>query len=370
MLRPVQPRHPFLESARKAAPSLRSLRASHDRDKRLAPEALELLRGEALLGALVPRELGGSELSPPVYLELLAELARGDAATAWCLMTASTSTLLAAYLPRASAQELWRGALPLVAGVFAPSGEVQELDGGLRLRGRWAYASGCRHAELFALGALRGGRHVVAFVPAREVKLIETWDPLGLAGTGSHDVEVDALVLERHLATLVGGSPWTTAPLYRVPVFGLLAAGVSACGLGIAAAALEAVAQRLGENASTAQLARYGELHAEHSASRAYLLASASAAAQLAEEREPKAAQLASARGELRLAATHVARRCAELTRAAFQLGGGASARASSPLAAALRDIETLLTHRMVSERVLPAAARAVLGIGALSPEL
>lgn len=370
MLRLVLPRHPFIERARQAIPTLRTLRAHHDRDKRLAPEALKLLRGESLLGALVPRELGGSELPAPLYLLLLAELARGDSATAWCLMTASTSTLLAAYLPRTSAHELWRGGLPLVAGVFAPSGEVVEAEGGLRLRGRWTYASGCQHADLFALGALRGGRHVVAFLPARDVRIHETWDPLGLAGTGSHDVEVDATVPESRLATLVGGRPWTEAPLYRVPVFGLLAAGVSACGLGIAAAALEAVAQRLGDNASTAQLARYGELHSELSASRAYLLTSASAAAALADESEPAAAALASTRGELRLAATQVARRCAEITRAAFQLGGGASARATSPLSGALRDLETLLTHRMVSERVLPAAARAVLGLGTLSPEL
>lgn len=349
---------------------MRPLRAYHDREKRLAPEAVALLRRDGLLGALVPRELGGSELTAPVYLALLEELARGDAATAWCLMTASTSTLLATYLPRASAHELWRGGLPLVAGVFAPSGEVLDSGDGLRLRGRWAYTSGCQHAELFALGALRGGRHVVAFVPARDVRIHETWDPLGLAGTGSHDVEVDAALTEASLATLLGASPWTEAPLYRVPVFGLLAAGVSACGLGIAAAALDAVAARLGASASTAQLARYGELHAELAASRAYLLAAAAAAAELAEHREPAAAELGSTRGELRLAATHVARRCAELTRAAFHLGGGASARAQSPLAAALRDMETLLTHRMVSERVLPAAARAVLGLGPLAPEL
>jgi indole-3-acetate monooxygenase len=75
-------------------------------------------------------------------------------------------------------------------------------------------------------------------------------------------------------------------------------------------------------------------------------------------------------RGTLRLAACHVAATCAEITRGAFHLGGGASVRTSSPLGAALRDLETVLTHRMVAEKVMPAAARAVLGIGTVPPDL
>ena len=44
--------------------------------------------------------------------------------------------------------------------------------------------------------------------------------------------------------------------------------------------------------------------------------------------------------------------------------------RAGSPLGDALRDIETMLTHRMVTERIWPAAARAVLGLGVAAPDL
>ena len=48
----------------------------------------------------------------------------------------------------------------------------------------------------------------------------------------------------------------------------------------------------------------------------------------------------------------------------------GAAIRTGHPLQRALRDVETMVTHRMVGERVLPAAARAVLGLGALPPDL
>ena len=54
----------------------------------------------------------------------------------------------------------------------------------------------------------------------------------------------------------------------------------------------------------------------------------------------------------------------------AFHIAGGASMRAGTPLNCALRDVETVLTHRMVVDRVLPAAGRALLGIGTPPPDL
>lgn len=362
--------HPLVERARALAPSLTAFRAAHDRDRRLAPEVVAHLREGGLLGALVPRELGGHELPLPVYVELLVEIASGDSATAWCLMTASTSTLLAAYLPRATAEALWRGPAPLLAGVFAPGGAlVADADGVLRLRGRWPYASGCRHADVFALGAMAQGRHVVCFVPAAAVRALDNWDALGLAGTGSHDVELDAVIVtEDHVTSVTQRSPWAAAALYRVPMFGLLATGVGACALGIARGALWHAARGLGAAPGSAQLARYAELRAELDAAHAYLAAAATRAQARAEDGDTS--EHAITRGELRLAARHVAQRCAEVGRGAFHLGGGASARGANPAAAALRDLETVLTHRMVSERILPAAARALLGIGEVAPEL
>ena len=247
----AEPSHPLVERARRLAPSLVAHRAAHDQARQLTPEAVASLREQGLLAALVPTELGGHQLAAPVYVELLEEVARGDSATAWCLMTASTSTLLATYLPRATAERLWSGTAPFLAGIFAPGGAlVASATGELRLSGRWSYASGCRHAEVMALGAMHEGRHVVCFVPASAARILDNWDTLGLAGTGSHDLELSEVrVPQDHLASLFARTPWTSAALYRVPVFGLLAAGISACGLGIARAALEHAAARLGATA-------------------------------------------------------------------------------------------------------------------------
>jgi alkylation response protein AidB-like acyl-CoA dehydrogenase len=355
----------MLEVAKALAVDLPQHREAHDRERRLAAPVVGAMRERGLLGCLVPTLLGGAELEPAQYVLVLEALARGDAATGWVAMTATTSAMLGAYLPRATADRLWTSGTPFLGGVFAPSGT---LDDG-RLTGRWSYASGSRHADYIALGALADKRHVVCFVPVASLRIHDNWDTLGLAGTGGHDVSADAVrVAPDHVCSVFADAPWPTGPLYRVPLFGVLAAGVAACGLGIAGNALELAGKRLAaeRDAPSPQLHAYAELHAGFVAARAYLLAAGTSAYAAAE----RGAITASERGELRLAASHVAHRCADVVRGAFHLGGGASMRAASPLNAALRDIETLLTHKMVVDRVLPAAARALLGIGTPPPDL
>jgi alkylation response protein AidB-like acyl-CoA dehydrogenase len=230
---------------------------------------------------------------------------------------------------------------------------------GVHLAGRWSYASGCRHADWFVLGAIADGAHVVALVPAGAVTIVDNWDVLGLRGSGSHDVTVDVDLPTRQLATVFTSTPWSDAPLYRVPLFGALACGVAACALGIAHHALEV---GLAREPSTAQLAIWAHAWARVDAARSYLHATMLRATQQAVVSTSPAD--ATTRGELRLAAVHTATECAEVIRALFRLAGGPAIRAGHPLNAALRDVETVLTHRMVSDRVVPAAARAMLGLG------
>jgi alkylation response protein AidB-like acyl-CoA dehydrogenase len=354
--------------ARAFAAELAGYRAGHDAARQLDPAVIAGLREGGFLTCLLPRELGGAELAPAAYIEVLEAIAIGDSATAWCVMTASTSVLLAPYLARPAATAIWapagRGSgAPFLAGVFAPGGKL--VDG--RLTGQWSYASGCRHADWFVVGALAGRRHVVCFVPPRDVRIVDNWDTLGLAGTGSHDLVIeDAAIDPAHVTSVFEPPRWSDSALARMPLFGFLATGIAACGLGIARGALIHVGSKLTAASPSPQLARYAELRAQLDAARAYLLATAT----MAFDRAHTGTVDGATRGELRLAASHVAQQCAGVVRATFHLGGGASVRAGSPIGAALRDVETLLTHRMVTDRVLPTTARVMLELDAVPPDL
>ena len=365
----------FVTRARELAPQLAVHTDTHARTRCLAPEVVAALRDGGFLQLLLPRALGGAAVAPEEYVATLELLATGDAASAWVVMTASTSTLLGAYFDRATAEAIWRGdgAVPLLAGVFAPGGKAIVDGDSVRLSGRWPYASGCRHATWIAVGAILDGRHVVCALPiaAAGVRIEDNWDTVGLGGTGSHDLIVDGAIVPRGQVTSVfDRAPWCDEPIARVPLFGLLALGIAAVGLGIARAALDHVAAILAtpraEPTPSTQLASYATLIARHRAVRAWTLevAAAAGAAAIAGAIAPPL------RGELRLAAAHAASESAAIVRAAFHLGGGASIRAGSKLGRALGDAEVVLTHRMVADRILAAAARALLGVGAVPPDL
>ncbi len=344
---------------------LEQRRASHDAAKQLEPSVVGMLREHGFSNSLLPALLGGAELEPAEYIQVLEALARGDAATGWVTMTSSTSAMLAAYLPRTTASLLWGNSSPLLAGVFAPGGQL--LDG--VLNGYWSWASGSRHADWFAVGALFEKRHLVCFVPRACVRIVDNWDTLGLGGTGSHDIVIENVrIAADHTCSVFGATPWPGTPLYRVPVFGLLATGIASCALGIARAALDHAGARVKreKDPSSAQLACYARLHAQLAAARAYLIATATNVYAAAQRDRVDA----TARGELRLAAAYVTDQCAEVARGCFHLDGAAAVRANHPLQLALRDLEVIRTHRMVVDRVLPTAARALLDIGPPPPDL
>ncbi len=357
--------------ARALAAQLPAHTASHELAKQLDATVIGELIAGGLLDLLLPEELGGADVTPMEYVGVLEALAAGDAATAWCVMTASTSTLLASYLPRDGARQIWNGTPQFLAGVFAPGGKATAEGDGVRLTGRWPFASGCRHASWFAVGALLGTppKHVVCIVPSDQVSIIDNWDTIGLPGTGSHDAVIEGvLVPAARIGSVFGTVPWTAGSLHRVPIFGLLAVGIAAVATGIARGALEHVAARLtpkpgAEPPPGAVLASYARLTGRLTATRAHL----DAAAATAHERALTNQVDAACRAEVRIAACLVTEECAAIGRAAFHLGGGASIRTGSPLGRALRDLETVLSHRMVADRVLPAAGRALLGLGAAS---
>src|SRR5204863_512899 len=86
-----------------------------------------------------------------------------------------------------------------------------KVDGGYRFSGRGVYVSGCTHASwmlaaavLYEDGAMKleGGAPVIraGVLPMNACMIRETWNVLGMRGTGSHDVEFqDVFVRDVHV---------------------------------------------------------------------------------------------------------------------------------------------------------------------------
>src|SRR5882757_2716547 len=96
---------------------------------------------------LLPRSSNGIETDPITFFHVIETIARADASTAWCLSQASGCSMSAAYLELPVAKAIF-GDNPRAVLAWGPGPRVKaiECDGGYKVTGVWAFASGCRHA--------------------------------------------------------------------------------------------------------------------------------------------------------------------------------------------------------------------------------
>src|SRR4051794_27062219 len=176
---------------------------------------------------LVPEAVGGLERDPAELVATVTDLARGDGAAGWCAAIGSSSGLLAAYLPQESAREIYADPRAISGGVFAPHGRATRVDGGFSVTGRWPFATGSMYCDWLMGGCIVEGDDppmpTLMIAPAAQVTIHDdTWDSMGLRGTGSHDIEMRELhVPAERAASLIGDRPAADGPLYAFPVFGL-----------------------------------------------------------------------------------------------------------------------------------------------------
>jgi indole-3-acetate monooxygenase len=372
-----------LAAARGVAPQAAAYAEQTERERALPAELLSELLDAGLLGLCLPEALGGREAEPAEMVRAIAELARADAATAWCAMIASTSSLLGAYLPEADARLIYASGRAVTGGVFAPRGRATRQDDGYLVSGRWSFVSGVGHCDWVMGGCVvddgerpeplpSGAPDVrLMLMPIDSVEIIDTWSVSGLRGTGSHDIVVaDVFVPAARGISLLSDRPRHPGALYSFPLFGLLALGIAAVALGIARGAIEdliALAAGKKPAAGAKTLAQRAAVQAEVASAEASLRA---ARGLMLEEAE--LAWAAALDGEeisdehrmgLRLAATHATGAAAEIVTAMYHAAGGSSIYDSSSLQRRFRDVHVATQHMMVAPSTLELTGRLLLGL-------
>jgi alkylation response protein AidB-like acyl-CoA dehydrogenase len=356
----------------------RELAAQTETARCLPEPLLDALRSSGLMNAGAPREAGGLELPPGELLRHAATIAAGDASAGWCVAIAATSSLNAGYLEPSGREELFADPRAIAAGIFAPRGSAELLDGGYRVNGRWAYCSGIAHSGVLFAGALTsdeaGGepnppRPIVVALPREELEVLDTWHTLGLRGTGSHDaVASDVFVPASRAFSLLDG-PRIDRPLYRFPIFGYFALSVAAAALGNARGAVadfvDLAKVKVGQG-STRTLAERATTHAAVADAEAALAAaeafyhgSVQDAWVAAQSSEPVPVAL---RNRLRLAATNAARTGATVVTSLFALAGGPAIYDGAPLQRRFRDAHTATAHFQVGAVSREIQGRILLG--------
>ena len=360
---------PVLSRAREIAELARGMADEIDSARRLPAELVEALRDSGLLRAGAPVEVDALELPAETALRCAEEVARGDASAGWCVSIGITSTLLVAYLPPVSRDELFGNGRGLAAGVWAPQGKARRVPGGVVVSGRWAFCSGITHADVLFAGCVLEDRPAVVALPTEQLQILDTWHTLGLRGTGSHDSVAEEVFVPDNRVLSIFDGPVIDRPLYRFPPFGFFAACITAAAMGNARAAID----NFVELASTKKGVAASRTLAERSTIQVALATAESAleAARAGYYQAIDAAWQASldgpavpleARTRLRLAATHGARVSADVVRTMYDLAGGSAIYDGAPLQRRLRDAFTATAHFQVNEASRELPGRILLG--------
>src|SRR4051794_19649890 len=373
-------------AARALADAAAEAAADTEARRRLPADLVAAMADAGVYRLLVPESASGLEAHPAVLVEVVEALARGDGAAGWCAAICATSGLVGGYLPEDAAGDVYAAPRTIAGGVFAPSGRATpDGAGGHRVTGRWPFASGCEDCTWLMGGWVvddgHGGVETLPngmpdirlmLAPADQAVVHDTWDVVGLRGTGSHDIEfADVPVPAGYSASLLTDRPTATGPLYAFPMFGLLALAIGAVGLGIARGALDDITALAGGKTPTGSRRTLAERPATQGdvaraearlrAARALLFGCVDDAwASAVDTGEVPVEQ----RAALRLAATHAATTGAEVTTTAFGLGGSSAVyETSGSLGRRFRDANVATHHMLVGSPTWELTGRLLLGL-------
>jgi resorcinol 4-hydroxylase (FADH2) len=223
---------------------------------RVPAENIAALRAIGYFDIVKPARFGGYEHDFDVLVDLNIELAKFCASTAWVAGLLAAHQWLIASFPEAAQRDVWDDNPDAVAcGSYAPAAKAVRADGGWRLTGRWAFASGCDNAQWSLCAALLPSetdetKLAPAFllVKAADYVIDDTWNVVGLAGTGSKTLVLNDVFVPAHRVlsfadTTSGQTPgaklYADNPAFSIPMLCNIPSCLASTAVGAAAGALD-----------------------------------------------------------------------------------------------------------------------------------
>jgi len=376
----------LIERARELAPVIRNHAADTERERRVAKPVRDALIDAGFQRLLTPRSLGGLEVDPITCARIVEELALTDSAAGWALQGPNVNAWWAKYLPNSGVEELY-GSNPsrITAAAFHPQQRAIEVSGGYRVTGCSPLASGIRDSEwvLFSAFVMDGDRPrmtdhgpsiIAVILPASDVKIIDTWDTLGMRGTDSNDGAFNDVFVPTHRTfvldpTVAPGSRFE-GPLYRFPAAGIIAMFTASVLLATARSAINELKDLAGRKTPFGSMktlrdravvqTSLADAEAILRSARAFFYDAMADVWSRCEARQSIALEQ---RADLLLAAINAGRSSATVTDIVHRLAGTTGIYKRSPIERFFRDAHTLRHHGFTSESKLETVGQIYLGV-------
>jgi alkylation response protein AidB-like acyl-CoA dehydrogenase len=207
----------LLEHARTLIPRIAERASAAAAARQLPGETVAEYRAAGILRILQPRRFGGMQGRFSLFSRIVEELTYGCASSAWVYAVLAEHQWIIAQYPEQAQLDVWGEDPEAVASSsLAPREAARRVPGGWRLSGRYPFSSGCDYAQWAIIGAFlgeKGDPRGVAYllVPLAEVEIVDDWQVLGLAGTGSRSLALDDVFVPEHrhvmVSDLFAGTP-------------------------------------------------------------------------------------------------------------------------------------------------------------------
>lgn len=353
-------------------PLLAARAATADELDRFVAENFAALKERKMFGAGVPEELGGLGASHGELCDMLRVMAHscGSTALAFSMHTHQVATnawrwryqkLPVEGLLKRVANEsivlLSSGGSDWLKG----SGTATRVDGGFRINAKKHFVSGAPAGDLLMTSAVyddpQAGPTVLHFaVPmkAEGVKVLDTWKVMGMRGTGSHDIDLNNVLVAD--AAIGGKRPqgkWH--PLFHI-ISMIAFPLIYSVYVGIAEASRDLVVERLRQRgADSSSVSLVGAMGDELASARLALNDMIAAAA----SNDPGLATT----NRIMIGRTLAARGVLKTVELAMEAAGGASFYRAAGLERLFRDAQAARFHPLRESAQQEYAGRMALGL-------
>nr|WP_321509796.1 acyl-CoA dehydrogenase family protein [uncultured Celeribacter sp.] len=346
---------------------IRTRRAEFTKLRHVPQDVVTLLQKIGAYRAFVPARFGGDDLSPADFCRLIEDISAADASTGWVASFGVSATYLAALPPETYAEIYAKDPDTVFAGAMFPPQKAEKVAGGVKVNGRWPYASGIMGSSLVGVGIKVEGDDTplprVAVMPRDQVTVDETWNTIGLTATGSHDAVVKDVVVAPEWTFIRGGAPTMDDPIFRFPAMALAAQVLAVVSLGAAREALNFLVSDARQRASITGAPNPGArpyVQAEFAKAEGLLMGARAAFYDTIEaawdELKTTGDVSQDMKIRLRLVATKAARDGAEAARLAFVIGGSGVMATGHPLGRCMIDAACVAQHAFMGEGTWTAA--------------
>jgi 3-hydroxy-9,10-secoandrosta-1,3,5(10)-triene-9,17-dione monooxygenase len=267
----------MMTRAKALIPQLRDRAARTEELRRLPAETERDLHDAGLFRIVQPKRVGGSEFDYVALVDCAELLGKGDASVAWNFANLASHHWMLGMFDKRAQDMVWeKDPNVLIASSFIfPAGRARRAAGGYRLSGSWPFSSGVASCEWNMLASVvspedeaDGIEYRIFLVHRKDYEIRDTWNAVGLTGTGSNDVEVNDAFVSAPMTVgvhdLAGGPTPGSAvnpnALYELPVFSLFPFVLSGVALGNAQACLDDYLEASRRRSSTYNRAKLADM--------------------------------------------------------------------------------------------------------------